>query len=296
MELTGTIVEIEPMDGLGWIELESGERVRFGGTACKGFVPSIGLRVAVQETAQGYGGATKAVLLRSLEAKPASPADSAPSAPRPRSAVSGIDSYEIAIDAQLRAVLARWDTDDTFNIDLETMMFELEPFLAEVLDCHNPWFFVIAMNGGGSAYGLYLHPTAPSEGGPPWVFWQHEDDTLYYVAPNAEQFFGAFLRNASGWIQDQEPITRSRQAFADLGLDCPKDGPPLKEDGAVWLPPQDVELLSVDEYLAMMASKPEQAECGLLAHSSRRDDARARGVLESLYSERGWSPPGNRRG
>ncbi len=33
----GTIVELNPVDALGWIELDEGGRIRFGGTACKGF-------------------------------------------------------------------------------------------------------------------------------------------------------------------------------------------------------------------------------------------------------------------
>jgi hypothetical protein len=33
----GTIVELDPIDALGWIELDEGGRVRFGGTALEGF-------------------------------------------------------------------------------------------------------------------------------------------------------------------------------------------------------------------------------------------------------------------
>jgi hypothetical protein len=59
----GTIVELDPIDALGWIELDEGGRVRFGGTALKGFTtnPGVGTRVEVRGTTPGYKGALKAV-------------------------------------------------------------------------------------------------------------------------------------------------------------------------------------------------------------------------------------------
>ncbi|RLB57293.1 MAG: hypothetical protein DRJ42_00925, partial [Deltaproteobacteria bacterium] len=56
----GTITELEPEDGLGWIELGNGDRIRFGGTACKGFVPAIGMTVEVHGTRPGFRGTVKA--------------------------------------------------------------------------------------------------------------------------------------------------------------------------------------------------------------------------------------------
>lgn len=58
----GTIVELEPYDGLGWIELDDGERVRFGGTSLQGFNGQfgVGTRVEVQGTEPGFRGVTKA--------------------------------------------------------------------------------------------------------------------------------------------------------------------------------------------------------------------------------------------
>ncbi len=62
----GTIVELDPMDGLGWILLDDGERVRFGGTACQGFEvpPGVGTRVLVTETTLDFRGVTKARSVR----------------------------------------------------------------------------------------------------------------------------------------------------------------------------------------------------------------------------------------
>ena len=79
MSEVGTIVSIEPEDGLGWIEMPNGDRVRFGGTACKGFVPAVGLAVEVVGTRPGYGGTVKATELR----KASAPAPGAPVAAAP---------------------------------------------------------------------------------------------------------------------------------------------------------------------------------------------------------------------
>src|SRR6185312_3531203 len=59
----GTIVELNPIDALGWIELDAGGRVRFGGTACKGFPkpPGVGSRVVVRGVQPGFRGVPKAV-------------------------------------------------------------------------------------------------------------------------------------------------------------------------------------------------------------------------------------------
>jgi hypothetical protein len=60
---SGTIVELDLVDALGWIELDGGGRVRFGGTALKGFTtsPGVGSRVEVRGTKPGYKGVPKAV-------------------------------------------------------------------------------------------------------------------------------------------------------------------------------------------------------------------------------------------
>lgn len=62
---TGTIVELVPVDGIGWIELDDGQRIRFGGTACKGFreFPDVGTRVIVAGTEPGFRGVLKATMV-----------------------------------------------------------------------------------------------------------------------------------------------------------------------------------------------------------------------------------------
>lgn len=63
--LIGTVVALDPYDALGWIELDGGGRVRFGGSALKGFraQPGVGTRVEVRGTTPGFQGATKAVMV-----------------------------------------------------------------------------------------------------------------------------------------------------------------------------------------------------------------------------------------
>lgn len=65
----GTIVELTPHDSLGWIELDSGGRVRFGGTALSEFraYPAVGTRVVVWGTVPGFRGVPKAVRVTPFE-------------------------------------------------------------------------------------------------------------------------------------------------------------------------------------------------------------------------------------
>lgn len=59
---TGTIVEFNRTDSLGWIELDEGGRVRFGGTSLQGVALAVvGMRVMVQGTKPGHNGVLKAV-------------------------------------------------------------------------------------------------------------------------------------------------------------------------------------------------------------------------------------------
>lgn len=86
---SGTIVELNVIDALGWIELDEGGRVRFGGTALKGFggVAGVGTRVEVRGTVPGFRGALKAVEVVPLVARETvgvrSPKRSEPSAAKP---------------------------------------------------------------------------------------------------------------------------------------------------------------------------------------------------------------------
>ncbi len=59
----GTIVDLNIHDAMGWIELDGGGRVRFGGTSLAGFAtnPGPGTRVLVQGTTSGYQDVIKAV-------------------------------------------------------------------------------------------------------------------------------------------------------------------------------------------------------------------------------------------
>ncbi len=80
----GTILSLDPHDALGWIQLDDGERVRFGGTALEGFATEdlIGIRVVVLGTIAGYQGVPKAVRVTPLVPVPPTAAKVYPATPR----------------------------------------------------------------------------------------------------------------------------------------------------------------------------------------------------------------------
>lgn len=53
--MKGTIESFDGADGLGWIRLEDGRRVRFGHSVCRKLVPAAGLRVVVSDVREERG-------------------------------------------------------------------------------------------------------------------------------------------------------------------------------------------------------------------------------------------------
>ena len=298
MSDVGTITEIEPEDQLGWIEMENGDRVRFGGTACRGFVPEIGMTVKVLGTKPGYGGTTKATGLEKIKdvagkgpaAVAATAGGSSKPAPRPqpRKSLHLVQSAGIRADELLLKILGRADMDDVLHADLETLMFEVQPMPASELDCHNPWLYVIAMNGGGDAYGLYQHPVVAEFPQAPWVFWNHETDHVSFLAADTGAFFQGILADAQQSGTDPAVVARARQTLSMLGVPA-EPGAPLEEQKMPWLPPEDDELRPLDEYLG--ESDGAEMERGLLAYVSRKQEARAKQPLKALYEAWGWNAP-----
>ncbi len=296
MSDVGTITEIEPEDQLGWIEMPNGDRVRFGGTACKGFVPEIGMTVKVLGTKPGYGGTVKATGLEKVAdvagKGPAAVAaaagkSSAPApAPKRRTNLHIVQNAGIRADELLLKIIGRADMDDALHADLESLMFEVQPMPASELDCHNPWLYVIAMNGGGDAYGLYQHPVVAEFPQAPWVVWQHETDHVRFLAADTGVFFQGILADAQAAGTD---VTRARQTLSMLGVPA-EPGAQLVEQKMTWLPPEDDELRPLDEYLG--ESDGAEMERGLLAYVSRKQDARAKQSLQALYQAWGWNAPG----
>ncbi len=297
MSDVGTITEIEPEDQLGWIEMDNGDRVRFGGTACKGFVPEIGMQVKVLGTRPGYGGTTKATGLEKVAdaagnkgpaAVGAAAGGGAAPAPQPRKSLHLVQSAGIRADETLLKILGRWDMDDQLHQDLEALMFEVQPMPAAELDCRNPWLYVIAMNGGGDAYGLYQHPVVAQFPQAPWVVWAHETDHVRYLAADTGTFFQGILAEAQQAGVDGATVTRARQTLSTLGVPA-EPGQPLAEQKMPWLPPEDDELRPLDEYLG--ESDGAEMERGLLAYVSRKQEQRALQPLKSLYEAWGWNAP-----
>jgi hypothetical protein len=221
--MNGTITELQVYDGVGWITLDAGGRIRFGGTVCKGFAPVVGTRVRVLGTAPGYGGVTKATALAPLDP----PAPTArPRAPSVRADRAKLDALGAPADDLLRALVARSDADDAFHADLERIAFELAPMRAEELDCEVPELAVVAMNGGGSAYGIWTSAPAPGA----WVYWEHEDDSLHHIADDTAQFLSRLLAFACVSPANLAVAERIRRVCAELGHPLPPAAPP--EPGA----------------------------------------------------------------
>lgn len=292
----GTIVEIEPEDGLGWIELTSGDRVRFGGTACKGFVPAVGMAVEVLGTRPGYGGTVKATELKRAPKGAAPPAPSALSAPpvmpEPRMSLHTIQSAGVRADDLLLALLGQADVDDALHADLEAAKFEVQPQPGPSLGCPNPWFYGVAWDGARNAYGLYTHPLFDGHPSLPWLFWDHEEETLRFIALDTKSLLPNLLATAATAATVGTPNTTIAQLRATLvKLGMPDvDGAPLGDgQPAKWLPPDDAELRPVDAYLAETDSG--EMERGLLAHAFRREDPRALEALRGNYQAWGWRLP-----
>ncbi len=80
----GTLVELNEVDSLGWIELDDGTRLRVGGTALAPFAGQcpVGTRLLVLEIGAGFKGVPKAMRLAPIRAAASAPPPSPP-APAP---------------------------------------------------------------------------------------------------------------------------------------------------------------------------------------------------------------------
>lgn len=213
--------------------------------------------------------------------------------PETPSPFAAIDRHAIPIEPLLRRILERSHVDPVFCADLDACAFQASPMTSDEVDCLNPWLFVIAMNGGGSAYGLYVHPEAMVNGVAPWAYWEHEDDTISCLASDTDRFFRGLVDFAASWSRTPDRVARARSVLGELGVRM--DGEPVKldferETPTAWVPPVGAARESVDVYLGLLERDPARAERGLLAHRMDQD-RRAREALDALYRQRGWSPP-----
>ncbi|MEI8259342.1 MAG: hypothetical protein WCJ30_27055, partial [Deltaproteobacteria bacterium] len=62
---------------------------------------------------------------------------------------------------------------------------------------------------------LYVAEGAP---GTPWVFWDHEIDTLAFIAPDTLAFLSGLLAERERWMNDPAPAQRVRAVLAALGV------------------------------------------------------------------------------
>ncbi|PCC74566.1 hypothetical protein SAMN02745121_06932 [Nannocystis exedens] len=150
------------------------------------------------------------------------------------------DALGLPPDEALRRVIARADADPRFSDDLERLMFELAPMPADQLDCHAPKFFVVAMDGGGSAYGRYVDAALLRTIGMPWVLWDHEEDALVYLADDTAAFLSGLLDLRCHDKPDDPSARRVRAVLTELGLQLAAPGSMmpgfLAGKPAAWLP------------------------------------------------------------
>jgi len=293
----GTITELEPEDGLGWIENASGERIRFGGTACKGFVPAIGMTVEVLGTKAGYGGTIKATEVRQAKGKAAAAAApkvapaaaAAAAAAAPRTHLHTLQSANVGAEDLLSTLIGRADVDDALHADLVSLKLELRPSPAAGVECNNPWLYVIATDGAGNAYGLYTHPLLAEHDAPPWACWNRTANTVRALATDTASFLQGFLATAKTRGGDPAAVERTRTTLVRLGMSDEQGQPFGEGEWASWLPPSDEALRPLSEYIA--ESDGAEMERGLLAYASRRGDAEATEALNSLYVSWEWKPP-----
>lgn len=290
----GTITEIEPEDGLGWIDLEDSSRVRFGVTACKGFVPAIGMVVRVMGTRPGYGGTVKATELErvadapkaafAVDAKPG-----APPPPPPRTSLHDVQSSGVRADDVLLAILGRADADDRLHADLAAIGFDVKAAPGLKLGCRNPWFYAIAGDGKGNYYGLYAHPMFAGQAVQPWVLWDHYANTLRWIAEDAVGILARLIASAAAAGVAADTVARLRAELAKLGV--PEVQAEALDAGQkmAWLPPDEAEVRPLDDYLG--ETDGGEMERGLLAHAYGRGDPRAAEALRSIYATWEWSLP-----
>jgi len=206
----------------------------------------------------------------------------------PRTYLHDIQQSGARAEELLLLLLGRSDVDDGFHADLESVHFEVQPQPGPALGCRNPWFYVVAMDGGGNAYGIYVHPLF--DGHPaPWLFWDHEEDTLRFIAQDTASLLRDVLATAVESGVGAEPVARLRAGFVKLGvLDEP--GRALGDGEKVdWLPPDDAELRPLDAYLA--ETDGAEMERGLLAYAFSRENAHANTSLRSIYDAWEWKLP-----
>ncbi len=282
MSDVGKITEIEPEDGLGWIEMPDGARVRFGGTACKGFVPTIGMSVQVLGTKAGYGGTVKATELKEVRTGGALGMQPVKKAGAPRTSLHTVQSSGVRADDVLLQLLGLADVSDPVHADLKALNFSVATGAS--IACKNPWFFLIAVDPRGTAYGLYTHPMVAEHPQAPWVAWDKSTDHVRSLAPHTSALLQGLLLGSSDVVLS----ARAKETFLKLGMPD-EPGAALQPGPAAWLPPEDDTLRPLAEYLG--ESDGAEMERGLLAYASRKASQEAQDALQGLYDAWEWVPP-----
>ncbi len=208
----GTIIEFDSSGGVGTIELDQGEHVRFGYSVCRFALPTVGLRVKVIGTEPGFRGVLKARAVE--ESAPAPPL--APAPPARTSRLAQWQALGVAAEPALLALLRAVDEDATLLADLERMSFEVEPMAAADIDCDHHALTIVAMDGFGNAFGLWNDGTSTEP--LPWALYSHEDDGLTVLAVNTAEFLSLLLDHFTCNQGEPEVALRVRSRLETIGV------------------------------------------------------------------------------
>jgi len=267
----------DPYDSVGTLVLDTGERLRFGGSACKGFVPEAGMTVyvnaigphplggdralivrdqpiseeeAAERTAQARGQAHQAKLQPLVDAE-----SRLPPMPLAEGFSPSLSHVEPHLPDGTRTLLAQLQSEHGALTDLG-----LEPVFdgsAPPWSFYDPSLWVFAIDGGGNSYALHYYPASVAElSRVPVVFWDHELHTHLFQAESLTAFLSGH---------------RGREEPTDADWPLPS-APDLK---AVPLEPTHVRERELVRQLIEASFTPEAV-------------AEPLGALDALYQKLGW--------
>lgn len=203
----GTVVEFD-QSGVGWIDLDTGSRVRFRYGICAFVDVRVGMRVGVVRVEPGFRGVPTAIAVTSLEPPP--PAVTVPDA----SALAEARWDRLGGPAlpSLRALLRAVDEDAALRADLVRLSFEVQPMRPATIDCPDTTFTIVALDGSGNAYGL------ANEAPHAWVLWVSDDERLTPVAVDTVDFLSRLLDHVVQAEGDVGVVSRTRAALETRGF------------------------------------------------------------------------------
>jgi hypothetical protein len=289
-------------DRVGELELNTGETVRFGGTACKNLAPAVGMTVFVNALGPHPLGGRKALIVRSdpfteeeaavqdvlrsaaenaaklrplLELEEKLPPLEDDEAPSP-----SIDLRQ-ALDPETQKLLRTLDEESDGLLELD---FEVEVDGSPPWPFYDPSLWSLGHDGGGNVFALHYYPPSSRV---PVVFWDHELHMHFFQAEGLAQFLGQFIKQRAAPRKAQALSKRFGVRLADAGADR------LRDDGVDaldWPLPTARDL----EPVALSAIHRKERKLVRALVEASHDETFQRVIeplsgLDAIYRELGWS-------